>query len=146
MACFKVRRLAVRFVGPAPIVCGAVSAIGAMLRLGMGDRCIVVRPALRGCIPTFLGGVVRIWVDRLILKSFDEDVKAARNEGAQERANPIDPMVAGELSGDDARAKGTGWVKAAACVKDTPIRSINISVGVRTEETRGHAQLTSTPQ
>lgn len=78
MTCFKVRGLAVRFVGPVPIVRGAIST---MLRLRVGNRCIMVRPALRGCIPTLFGGIVRVWVDRLILKSFDEDVKTTCNEG-----------------------------------------------------------------
>lgn len=46
----------------------------------------------------------------LVLEGFDELVEAAGEKRAEDRANPVDPVVEGKCMQDDTRTEGAGWI------------------------------------
>lgn len=50
-----------------------------------------------------------------VVEGLQEGVEAGGNEGADERSNPVDPVLARELVGDCGRTKGAGGVHATSC-------------------------------
>lgn len=63
-----------------------------------------------------LGRVILILsrIGRFVLQDLDELVEACGDDRAQDRAEPIDPVVGFEAGVDDCRAEGARWVEAAA--------------------------------
>ena len=119
MASLDIRSLAVGFVGTIPVVRSTISTV---LRLGMGDCGIVWRPTPWGRISMLLGRVVWVRIDCLILKCFDEDVEPTGDESAEDRTDPVYPMITRKLSSNDAGSEGTGWVQTSAGIVNSPIK------------------------
>ena len=57
---------------------------------------------------------VLVGVGGFVFEDFDEFVEAGCDDGAEDGADPVDPVVAGEGVVDDCWAEGTGWVETAA--------------------------------
>lgn len=54
------------------------------------------------------------WVRLFVEQELDEAIEARRNAGAEDRSEPVDPMVAGEGAQYDLRAEGAGGIDAGA--------------------------------
>lgn len=46
----------------------------------------------------------------LVLEGFDELVEAAGEKRAEDRANPVDPVVEGKCMQDDTRTERASWI------------------------------------
>lgn len=57
-------------------------------------------------------------VGSLVVKELEEVVQTGRQNSAQKGADPVNPVVVGELAHDDVGAKGAGGVDASASVVD----------------------------
>ena len=55
-------------------------------------------------------------VDGVVLEERQQAEEAAGQQRAQQRAHPVDPMVAREAAVDHVGAQGAGWVERAARV------------------------------
>lgn len=63
-----------------------------------------------------LGRVVLVLsrICRFVLQDLDEFVEACSDDGAEDRTEPVDPVVGLEAGVDDCRAEGACWIKTAA--------------------------------
>lgn len=57
--------------------------------------------------------VVLAWIGGVVFHPFENGVDHKCEQSAQERPNPVDPLVAREV-GDNSRAKGSSWVDACS--------------------------------
>jgi len=53
------------------------------------------------------------WIGGFVFQDFDEAVETYSEEGAEDGAEPVDPVVVWERVEGDAGAEATGWVQRA---------------------------------
>jgi hypothetical protein len=54
-----------------------------------------------------------------VLESLDQLVEGDGEEGAEQRSNPIDPMVPVECAEDNVRTERASWIERGTCVEYT---------------------------
>jgi len=62
-----------------------------------------------------LASVVQVltWVGSLVFQDLDKLVETSCDDGAKDRSEPVDPVVARKLVVDNSRTEGTSWIQGA---------------------------------
>jgi hypothetical protein len=79
-----------------------------------------------------LVGRILAGIGLLIEQELDEAIEARRDAGAEDRSEPVDPMVAGKGAHDDLRAEGASRVDAGTGEVDSCFRGVGLSSVRRT--------------
>jgi hypothetical protein len=59
------------------------------------------------------------WIGCLVLESLDQLVEGNCENGAEQRSNPVDPVISVESAEDNVRTKGASWIERATSEEDT---------------------------